>query len=102
VSANLEWLDDHAYFVDGDATRHRAHVVAFGPPLAAPGKKRTMPLESVEANHRHFVSEGDVAPAYHFTKQENRRLSVEKLEQQFHGAGFVATLPRDAGARRPT
>jgi len=102
VSAFLEWIGDHAYLVDGDGARYRVHDVAFGPPFAAPGKRRTMPLESHDANHRYFVSAGGVARAYHFTKKEDRRLSVEKLTQQLSGAGFVSTLPRASGARRPT
>jgi hypothetical protein len=77
-------------------------MVAFGPPLAAPGKKRVMPLESPEADHRYFVSEGGVARAYHFTKKEVRALDPARLQQQFAGAGFVSTMPRDRGATRPT
>lgn len=73
-------IADSAYFVDGEGVRDRIHDVAFGPPLAAPEKRRTMPLESFDANHRYFVSAGGVARAYHFTKQQGRRLSVERSQ----------------------
>ena len=49
---SLERVGDAAYFVDDDGVRYRIHAVAFGPPLAAPRKARSMPLESVDANLR--------------------------------------------------
>jgi hypothetical protein len=93
---------ERAYFTDADGTRYRVHDVAFGPPLVAPGKRRTILLESLDANHRYFVSASGVARAYHFTKKEDRTLSVERFPQQLNGAGFVSTLSQDIRARRPT
>lgn len=98
----MERIDDCVDFVGSDGVRYRIHDVAFGPPLAAPGKRRTMPLESFDANRRYFITAGGVARAYHFSKKENRALSVENLQQQLNGAGFVSTLPRTTGALKPT
>lgn len=88
--------------IDPEGTRWHVHDVAFGPPLAAPGRKRVVSLESPEANHRYFVSADGIARASHFTRKKPRSLSADVLEQQFNGAGFVSMSPRDVGATTPT
>jgi hypothetical protein len=98
----VERTSDCAYFVDADGVRYRVHDVAFGPQLAAPGKKCAMPLESIDANHRYFITADGLARAYRFTKKEARTLSADRLQQQLNGAGFVSALPRSIGALKPT
>lgn len=98
----LEREDEAAYFVDSEGELYRIHDVAFGPPLAAPGRKRVMPRESPDANPRYFISANGVARAYRFTRKEDRTLSVERLQKQLNGAGFVSSFPRSLNTRKPT
>jgi hypothetical protein len=97
---HLERAGKVAYFIDMEGTRYRICDVLFGKPV--PCKKRVMPLEHYQANHRYIVTAGGVARAYRFIKSDQRALERARLQQQLNGAGFVAMTSRDFGALRPT
>jgi len=102
VSVNdpvIERDGEICYFTDREGNRFRVYDVLFGKPT--PHKKKLVPLENYSANHRYFVSESGATRAYWFTKLDQRALDADRLQQQLNDARFVATTPRDFGAKKP-
>lgn len=93
----LERDGEVSYFVDATGERFRVYDVLF-----TRGRKRIMPLESSQANHRYFVAPDGVTKAYRFEKAEPRALEPARLVAQFGAAGFTAQSSRDIKALRPT
>jgi hypothetical protein len=97
----IEQVEGGLYF-DVDGTRYRVHDACFGPPLAAPGRFKVVPLESPQANTRYFVDVFEVVRAYSFRRTESRAITEAALIQQLHASGFTGTSRRTQGVRRPT
>src|SRR5581483_5332918 len=74
--------DNRLYFNDSRNTRWRIYDIAYGPPLAAPFKRRRLKLGDERATDRCFVSENGDQRRYHFTRDDSHDLLVESLGRQ--------------------
>ena len=93
--------DGRLYFVDHRNDRWRVHDVAYGPPHAAPFKRRIVPLGDHRASSRYFVGEGGEQRSYKFDRDEPRGLTVDVLAAQLRKAAWPARGRFD-GARHYT
>lgn len=77
---------------DDAGVRYRVHDAAFGPPLAAAGRRMLLPLGDPRARYRLFVP-ADPAPmlrVYDFKVRGGEHgISVEILDGQFRAAGYA-------------
>lgn len=92
------------YFVDDQGARWRVYDVAFGPPLAAPHKRKVLALGDTRARYRLFVPP-DPAPmlrVHDFGKNGagDRSLTLDVLAAQLATAQ-VSPKKRTAPARTP-
>jgi hypothetical protein len=66
----------------------------FGPPHAAPGRRRVYPLGSARANYLWFVSAERVERGHPFERGESRALTAAELARQLSAAGYLGTQIR--------
>lgn len=94
--------DERAYFTDSNGVRWRVHDCCFGQPLAKPGHRKRLPLESPATNTRNFVNEAGDWRAYTLKRNESRRLTVDDCARQFTESGYCWKGPLPQPPTRPT
>jgi hypothetical protein len=99
--AHVDRRGEALYVTDGAGVRWRVHDVAFGPPDAAPGRRRRVPLGSSRATYRWFVSAEGAERCHRFERGESRELTSEKVARQLAAAGFTGRIPFDSSQRSP-
>jgi len=65
--------NDRAYFTDSDGVRWRVHDCCFGTPLAKPGHRKRLPLETPGTNTRYLVNDKGDQRAYTLKRSESVR-----------------------------
>ena len=98
---HLDRRGEALYVTDREGVRWHVHDVAFGPPDAAPGRRRRVPLESPRANYRWFVSAEGVERCHRFQRGESRTPTASNLARQLAAAGFTGRVPFDPARRSP-
>lgn len=89
------------YFIDAAGVRYRVYDVAFGPPLAALGKRKILQLCDVRGRYRLFVQANpeSMMRVHDLGRHEGeRRITAEILDAQLRRAGFA---PKKIAARDP-
>jgi hypothetical protein len=104
----LDYQGEALYVTDGAGVRWRVHDVAFGPPDAAPGRRRRVPLGSVRATYRWFVNAEGVERCYRFelgttivsfSRAKTGRLNT--VSKPKTGGGRETGDARDSLSKRP-
>jgi len=93
---------DRADFTDSTGECWRVHDRAFGPPLARPGYRRRLALESQGTNTRYFVNAKGERRAYSFKRTESRRLTLDDCARQFSESGYCWKGPPFIPPTHPT
>jgi len=70
------------------------HGACFGPPLAAPGHHKVVPLEDPRATVRYFVRSDKLTRLHRFARGESHALNLEAMVRQLAGAEYVARGPK--------
>jgi hypothetical protein len=81
---------EQLYLIDTDGSRWRVHDVAFGPPLAAPFKRRRLALGDPRATYRWFVAPDGLQRCYQWPQGSpaNRSLKAATLAQQLRASEY--------------
>lgn len=92
------------YVRDDAGVRYRVHDAAFGPPFAAPARRKLLALGDPRARCRLFVP-ADPEPmmrVYDFkTRGGERGISAEILDAQLRASGYAPKRSERAAAAAP-
>ena len=97
----VEVVAGRAYFVDAAGTAWRAHDVAFGPPVCAPGRRRAARPPWMWASYRWFVRRDGEERCYRLAAGEAYPVTPGRLARQLAQAEHPAREPFDPATRLP-